>query len=123
MGYRGLQGSHTETSYRPPSIPSPNNLTFAQRRQLVELRIDRVIVDDVQVEIRYVVPTGPKGSAASFRHLRLDYLSFPPTAIPVHHRARTGTIPHLQPVQTVLRLGRPLGFCQVQMLWTQWSGY
>ena len=51
-----------------------DNLTFAQRRQLVELLIDRVIVNDAQVEIRYVVPTGPTGETAPFCHLRLDYL-------------------------------------------------
>src|SRR6266581_2252920 len=38
-----------------------DTLTFAQRRQLVELLIDRVIVNEAQVEIRYVVPTGPTG--------------------------------------------------------------
>src|SRR5512132_1900453 len=31
--------------------------SFQQRRQLVELLIDRVVVTDGQVEIRYVVPT------------------------------------------------------------------
>jgi len=51
-----------------------DNLTFAQRRQLVELLIDRVIVNDAQVEIRYVVPTGPTGETTPFCHLRLDYL-------------------------------------------------
>jgi site-specific DNA recombinase len=50
-----------------------DSLTFAQRRQLVELLIDRVIVNDSQVEIRYVVPTGPKGETTPFCHLRLDY--------------------------------------------------
>ena len=51
-----------------------DDLTFAQRRQLVELLIDCVIVNDTQVEIRYVVPTGPKGETTPFCHLRLDYL-------------------------------------------------
>jgi site-specific DNA recombinase len=55
--------------------PTLDNLTFAQRRQLVELLIDRVIVNDAQVEIRYVVPTGPKGETTPFCHLRLDYLN------------------------------------------------
>jgi len=41
--------------------PTLDKLTFAQHRQLVALLIDRVIVNDTQVEIRYVVPTGPKG--------------------------------------------------------------
>jgi site-specific DNA recombinase len=54
--------------------PTLDKLTFAQRRQLVALLIDRVIVNDAQVEIRYVVPTGPKGETTPFCHLRLDYL-------------------------------------------------
>lgn len=33
------------------------NATFEQRRRLVELLIDVVIVSDEEVEIRYVVPT------------------------------------------------------------------
>jgi len=57
--------------------PTLTHLTFAQRRQLVELLIDRVIVTDGQVEIRYVVPTGPKGETTPFCHLRLDYLHGP----------------------------------------------
>ena len=58
-----------------------DNLTFAQRRQLVELLIDRVIVTDSPVEIRYVVPTGPKGETTPFCHLRLDYFDSEPFGI------------------------------------------
>jgi site-specific DNA recombinase len=54
--------------------PTLDELTFVQRRPLVELLIDRVIVNDSQVEIRYVVPTSPKGESTPFCHLRLDYL-------------------------------------------------
>src|SRR5215468_5573320 len=61
--------------------PTLDDLTFVQRRQLVELLIDRVIVNDSQVEIRYVVPTGPKGESTPFCHLRLDYLQLEPQAI------------------------------------------
>ncbi len=50
------------------------NATFAQRRQLVELLIDRVIVTDADVEIRYVIPTNPDGPHVAFCHLRKDYL-------------------------------------------------
>jgi hypothetical protein len=57
--------------------PTLAQLAFAQRRQLVELLIDRVIVMDDQVEIRYVVPTGPKGETTPFCHWRLDYLHGP----------------------------------------------
>jgi hypothetical protein len=40
--------------------------TFEQRRRLVELLIDRVIVSDEEVEIRYVVPTSPEGPHQPF---------------------------------------------------------
>ena len=48
--------------------------TFAQRRALVELLIDRVIVTDGAVEIRYVIPTAPAGTYYRFSQLRLNYL-------------------------------------------------
>jgi site-specific DNA recombinase len=35
--------------------------SFALKRQLVELLIDRVGVVNEEVEIRYVIPTSPKG--------------------------------------------------------------
>jgi site-specific DNA recombinase len=53
------------------------NATFEQKRQLVELLIDRVIVTNDEVEIRYVVPTGPNGEHMRFCHLRKDYFSHP----------------------------------------------
>jgi site-specific DNA recombinase len=53
--------------------PTLNRASFAQRRQLVDLLIDRVIVTDEEVEIRYVVPIKPGGPHASFRHLCTDY--------------------------------------------------
>jgi site-specific DNA recombinase len=49
--------------------------TFAQRRQLVELLIDRVIVTDGDVEIHYVIPTTPASEHVRFSHLRTNYLS------------------------------------------------
>jgi len=55
--------------------------TFAQRRQLVELLIDRVIVNDDQVEIRYVIPTSESGAHTRFCHLRKDYLDWPALVI------------------------------------------
>ncbi len=51
--------------------------TFAQRRQLVELLIDRVIVTDEDVEIRYVLPTTPESEHIRFCHLRKDYFHHP----------------------------------------------
>ena len=55
--------------------------TFAQRRQLAELLIDRVIVTEDQVEIRYVLPTSPDGPHRPFCQLRKDHLDLPPLVI------------------------------------------
>ena len=57
--------------------------TFPQRRQLVELLIDRVIVTDEVVEIRYVIPTRSEGPHLPFSHLRTDYLHWPTKLIPI----------------------------------------
>jgi site-specific DNA recombinase len=51
-----------------------SNAAFQQRRALVELLIDRVIVTDEEVEIRYVIPISPEGPHQPFCHLRTDYL-------------------------------------------------
>jgi site-specific DNA recombinase len=51
--------------------------TFEQRRLLAELLIDRVIVTGDQVEIRYVLPTSPKGPHRPFCQLRKDHLDVP----------------------------------------------
>jgi len=51
--------------------------SFAQRRTLVELLIDRVIVTGDEVAIRYVVPTSPDGPHQPFCHLRKDYRESP----------------------------------------------
>jgi len=53
------------------------NANFEQRRRLVELLIDRVIVNDGDVEIRYVIPTSPSSEHIRFCHLRTDYFSTP----------------------------------------------
>ena len=58
--------------------------TFEQKRALVELLVDRVIVTDEDVEIRYVVPTSPEGPHYPFCHLRKDYLH----CLPVRELAR-----------------------------------
>jgi site-specific DNA recombinase len=47
--------------------------TFEQKRQLVELLVDRVIVTGDEVEIRYVIPTTPSSEHVRFCHLRADY--------------------------------------------------
>jgi site-specific DNA recombinase len=51
--------------------------TFAQRRLLVELLIDRVVVTDDQIEVRYVLPTSPDGPHPPFCQLRKDHLDRP----------------------------------------------
>jgi site-specific DNA recombinase len=40
--------------------------TFEQKRHLVELLIDRVVVTQADVEIRYVIPTSPRGENSRF---------------------------------------------------------
>jgi hypothetical protein len=63
--------------------------TFAQRRLLVELLIDRVVVTDDKVEIRYVLPTSPDGPHPPFCQLRKDHLDAPAQlaeADQLHHR-------------------------------------
>jgi len=47
---------------------------FERKRALIELLVDRVVVTDSAVEIRYVFPTGPEGERAPFCRLRTDYL-------------------------------------------------
>jgi site-specific DNA recombinase len=47
--------------------------TFEQKRHLVELLIDRVVVTQEDVEIRYVIPTSPRGENSRFYQLRIDY--------------------------------------------------
>lgn len=61
--------------------PTLEQLDFAQRRQLIELLVDRVIVNDAQVEIRYVIPTSPQGETSRFCHLRKDYFNHPPITV------------------------------------------
>jgi site-specific DNA recombinase len=52
--------------------------TFAQRRLLVELLVDRVVITDGEVEIRYVLPTSPDGPHPPYCQLRKDHLRCPP---------------------------------------------
>ena len=52
--------------------------SFQPPRQLVELLIDRVVVTDGQVEIRYVIPTTDHSTKTRFCHLRTDYFQVEP---------------------------------------------
>lgn len=47
---------------------------FEQKRQLIELLIDRVVVSNEEVEIRYVIPLSPASEQVKFCHLRSVYL-------------------------------------------------
>jgi site-specific DNA recombinase len=49
------------------------NATFEQKRKLVGLLIDRVVVKNGEVEIRYVIPLSPESEQIRFCHLRIDY--------------------------------------------------
>jgi site-specific DNA recombinase len=51
--------------------------TFEQQRQLVLLLIDRVVVTDGEVEIRYVLPTTPASEHVRYCQLRKDYFHHP----------------------------------------------
>lgn len=52
------------------------NATLAQKRQLVELLVDRVVVKGDDVEIRYVIPTSERSEHIRFCHLRTDYFVY-----------------------------------------------
>jgi site-specific DNA recombinase len=56
--------------------------TFAQKRALVELLIDRVVVTEDDVEIRYVIPTTERSEHTRFYQLRLAYCGEFPGQVP-----------------------------------------
>jgi site-specific DNA recombinase len=47
--------------------------SFEHKRQLIELLIDRVVVTNEEVEIRYVIPTSASSEQTRFCHLRSNY--------------------------------------------------
>jgi site-specific DNA recombinase len=49
--------------------------SFEQKRHLIELLIDRVVVTNDEVEIRYVIPTSSNSEQTRFCHLRANYFS------------------------------------------------
>ena len=51
--------------------------TFEQKRQIIELLVDRVVVTEDEVEIRYVIPTASSAEQIRFCYLRLDYFDRP----------------------------------------------
>jgi site-specific DNA recombinase len=66
--------------------------TFAQRRLLVELLIDRVIVTDDKVEIRYVLPTSADGPHPPYCQLRKDHLDAPELVVGTDHELGRGVV-------------------------------
>jgi site-specific DNA recombinase len=66
--------------------------TFEQKRHLIELLIDRGVVTDGEVEIRYVIPTAPGSEQIRFCHLRLDYFDVPACANGLDHVWRRGSL-------------------------------
>jgi site-specific DNA recombinase len=59
--------------------------TFEQKRQLIELLVDRVVVTGEEVEIRYAIPLSPRSEQIRFCHLRLDYFNMPARADRLDH--------------------------------------
>jgi len=55
--------------------------TFEQKRHVIELLVDRVVVTGEEVEIRYVIPTSQNSEQIRFCQLRLDYFNRPVLAI------------------------------------------
>ena len=51
------------------------HVTFAQQRTLVEILIDRVLVANGDAEIRYAIPTHPRGEMTRFCRFRKDYFN------------------------------------------------
>jgi site-specific DNA recombinase len=71
--------------------------SFQQRRQLLELLIDRVVVTDSQVEIRYVVPTTPGSTTTRLCHLRTDYFEVEAAHVGPPQRLQVGRAGALPP--------------------------
>lgn len=82
MELTGVAGSIDDFCARVQS--GLEGATFGQKRQLVELLIDRVVVIDDEVEIRYVIPTDPSSEHTRFCHLRTDYFARRDPAVDRH---------------------------------------
>ncbi|MDP9316506.1 MAG: hypothetical protein M3R24_37580, partial [Chloroflexota bacterium] len=91
------------------------NATFEQKRQLVELLIDRVIVANGDVEIHYVIPTSPSSEHVRFCHLRSDYFHHPNLAH-CHHRNLARHRQHHPSHRRHHRLSTPVRLIQMQRL-------
>lgn len=50
---------------------------FEQKRQVVEVPVDRVVVSHEEVEVRHVVATNKASEQVHYSHLRADYRARP----------------------------------------------
>ena len=62
--------------------------TFEQKRHVIELLVDRVVVTGEEVEIRYVIPTSPHSEQVRFCQLRLDYFNTPMSSLQLEQALR-----------------------------------
>jgi hypothetical protein len=80
--------------------------TFDEMRHLIELLIDRVIVTNEEVEIRYVIPTSPTSEHVRFCHLRLDYFNMPSRPDGLDHLQEHGCwLGKDEEIREVVRIG------------------
>jgi site-specific DNA recombinase len=75
--------SHSMTDFCHRVRCGLEQATFEQKRQLVELLIDRVVVTGEEVEIRYVIPTSPQSERVRFCHLLTDYSAAKEQVFPI----------------------------------------
>ena len=72
---------HESTHNRIKMVPTDPETGPVDRSEIVkgyEIEKGRyVVVTDEEVEIRYVIPTGPNGEKSPFCQLRLDYFDAP----------------------------------------------
>ena len=76
----GLHNPTLKTNARSSRFTEASRLsqaTLEQKRQLLELLVDRVVVTKEEVEIRSVIPTSPKSEKIRFCQLRSDYFHVP----------------------------------------------
>ena len=74
----------------PAHLTGLAEATFEQKRTLMELLIDRVLVANGDVEIRYAIPTHPRGETTRFCHLRKDYFD---DIVEIFHLRMTMAVP------------------------------
>src|SRR5215212_8459397 len=80
--------------------------SFEQRRELVMLLIDRVVVTNADVEIRYALPTSPGSEHVRFCHLRKDYFGPPAADEPAQDVGRRGLLVGAEEGLRLLLAGR-----------------